>query len=57
MILCPLCQCRYNPKAYEEYEKLSIPVLTDDDEWNEYHSVKKDPVLHVDVCLLCVDNP
>ena len=39
----------YNPKAYEEYEKLSIPVLTDDDEWNDYHSVKKDPVLHVDL--------
>lgn len=32
--------------------KLNIPVLTDDDEWNNYHSVKKDPVLHVDVASL-----
>lgn len=40
---------RYNPQIYEEYLALNIPVYTDHDEWDNYKSVKKDPVLHVDV--------
>ena len=44
-----LLKMRYNAEAYEQFVKLDIPVLTDDDEWKNYHSVKKDPVLHVDV--------
>ena len=44
-----LIDSRYNAEAYEQFVKLNIPILTDDDEWKNYHSVKKDPVLHVDV--------
>ena len=44
-----LLKMRYNAEAYEQFVKLDIPILTDDDEWKNYHSVKKDPVLHVDV--------
>lgn len=40
---------RYNEEVYQQYVKLNIPILTDEDEWNNYNSVKQDPVLHVDV--------
>lgn len=40
---------RYNPEVYKMYEDLNIPILTDEDEWKDYKSVKKDVVLHVDV--------
>ena len=43
---------RYNPEMYKSYEILNIPVLTDEDEWKDYKSVKKDTVLHVDVRIL-----
>lgn len=42
-------QCRYNPEAYASFEKLHVPIVQDKDEWDHYHSVKKDPVVHVEV--------
>lgn len=42
-------QCRYNPEAYASFEKLHVPIVQDNDEWDHYHSVKKDPVVHVEV--------
>ena len=45
-------QCRYNPEAYASFEKLHIPIVQDNNEWDHYHSVKKDPVLHVEVSEL-----
>ena len=42
-------QCRYNSEAYASFEKLHVPIVRDSDEWDHYHSVKKDPVVHVEV--------
>lgn len=45
---------RYNPQIYEEFQALHIPIYTDHDEWDDYKSVKKDPVLHVEVFDLSI---
>lgn len=44
---------RYNPEYYAQFEQLHIPILQDNDEWDHYQSVKKDPVLHVEVITIC----
>ncbi|KAK8827685.1 hypothetical protein WA577_007232 [Blastocystis sp. JDR] len=40
---------QYNPEYYAQFEQLHIPILQDNDEWDHYQSVKKDPVLHVEL--------